>query len=422
MNFSRLSSLVVTKATPPLTTNEEVAAAAINLLDVDRGFLPNRMTTAQRNAIASPPASLLIFNTDTGLYEFFTGTVWGPVNATARNCIINAGMEIDQAHEGASVSYANSTNYVTDQWFLTGTSSATGITAQQSTDAPPGFSNSELITIGTAGGSVPASNLLLFCQRFSGDQTGNFAFGTPQAQSVATSFWVKSNQTGIFPYHMRHNYSGGSSTFIVPFNLTQANTWTFMSAVIPGDPAHGTTVDAANDITIGFGLTSGTNDMDTPNQWNTNTHHTVAGMWQLELITGATFQVTGVSVAQGPSIPIFSRRDAVLEQANCQRYYSKSYDPGVVPGTGSTLGGAEQMVAGGTTGIMPIRTKVTGAKTGTFTVYSPVSGTSGQVADITGSADVAATVINPGLNGAAISFTATDGHQYAAQWVRNAQL
>jgi len=41
-----------------------------------QGFLPPRMTTAQRDAIASPAAGLMIFNTTTNRVNVYTGTAW----------------------------------------------------------------------------------------------------------------------------------------------------------------------------------------------------------------------------------------------------------------------------------------------------------------------------------------------------------
>lgn len=56
-----------------------VAANSSALLDVSsttKGFLPPRMTSAQRDAISSPAAGLLIFNTTANLLQVFDGTNW----------------------------------------------------------------------------------------------------------------------------------------------------------------------------------------------------------------------------------------------------------------------------------------------------------------------------------------------------------
>lgn len=50
--------------------------ALVDMSSTTKGFLPPRMTTSEREAISSPPAGLLIFNTTTGKHEGYTGTTW----------------------------------------------------------------------------------------------------------------------------------------------------------------------------------------------------------------------------------------------------------------------------------------------------------------------------------------------------------
>jgi len=57
-------------------TSTPTIAAALEVNSTTSGFLPPRMTTVQRNAIANPPAGLLIFNSTTISLEFYTGTEW----------------------------------------------------------------------------------------------------------------------------------------------------------------------------------------------------------------------------------------------------------------------------------------------------------------------------------------------------------
>ena len=52
-------------------------SSAIGQFDsTSKGFLFPRMTTTQRNAIASPATSLVIFNTTTGAYNYYDGDSW----------------------------------------------------------------------------------------------------------------------------------------------------------------------------------------------------------------------------------------------------------------------------------------------------------------------------------------------------------
>ena len=57
-------------------TSTNVATSALTVESTTRGFLPPRMTAAQRNAIASPATGLQIFNITTTKTETFDGTTW----------------------------------------------------------------------------------------------------------------------------------------------------------------------------------------------------------------------------------------------------------------------------------------------------------------------------------------------------------
>jgi hypothetical protein len=57
-------------------TTSPHASAITDLTSTTQGFLPPRMTTTQRNAIASPALGLQIFNSTTNCLNFYTGTTW----------------------------------------------------------------------------------------------------------------------------------------------------------------------------------------------------------------------------------------------------------------------------------------------------------------------------------------------------------
>ena len=57
-------------------TATQDASSLLDLTSTTRGFLPPRMTTAQRNAIAVPANSLFIYNTDTSHFNFWNGLTW----------------------------------------------------------------------------------------------------------------------------------------------------------------------------------------------------------------------------------------------------------------------------------------------------------------------------------------------------------
>jgi hypothetical protein len=57
------------------------AAALLTLTSTTKGFLPPRMTTAQRDAISTPPAGLMIYNTTTNKLNVRTASSWEAVTS-----------------------------------------------------------------------------------------------------------------------------------------------------------------------------------------------------------------------------------------------------------------------------------------------------------------------------------------------------
>lgn len=57
-------------------------SAGLDVNFTDKGFLPPRMTNAQRNAIVSPAEGLMIYNTSTQRINYFNGTEWNEIIGT----------------------------------------------------------------------------------------------------------------------------------------------------------------------------------------------------------------------------------------------------------------------------------------------------------------------------------------------------
>lgn len=71
---NRLRSIAIINH--PGTPVENDSSVSLNLADDDRGFLPNRLSTDQRDAIEEPAEGLTIYNTDTQTHELFDGSAW----------------------------------------------------------------------------------------------------------------------------------------------------------------------------------------------------------------------------------------------------------------------------------------------------------------------------------------------------------
>ena len=57
------------------------STAALDVSSTTQGFLPPRMTEAQRDAISSAAAGLMVYNTDTSKLNFWNGSAWEAVTS-----------------------------------------------------------------------------------------------------------------------------------------------------------------------------------------------------------------------------------------------------------------------------------------------------------------------------------------------------
>jgi hypothetical protein len=62
-------------------TAAPVSSAALEIVSTTRGFLPPKMTTAQRNAITNLTSGLMVYNTTTNKLNFYNGSAWEAVTS-----------------------------------------------------------------------------------------------------------------------------------------------------------------------------------------------------------------------------------------------------------------------------------------------------------------------------------------------------
>jgi N-acetylneuraminic acid mutarotase len=62
-------------------------SAVLDVTATDKGLLPPRLTTAQRDGISNPVPGLMLFNTDTRCMEYWNGSQWISTCATTAPCI-----------------------------------------------------------------------------------------------------------------------------------------------------------------------------------------------------------------------------------------------------------------------------------------------------------------------------------------------
>lgn len=260
-----------------------------------------------------------------------------------KNRIINGAMVIDQRNAGASVTPTNQ-QYGIDRWQYS-LSQASKLTSQQSTTAPTGFKNSNLITSSSAY-SVGASEVFLFRQKVEGYNVADLGWGAAGAQAVTVSFWVRSSLTGTFGGAVRNENQDRSFPF--SYTIIAANTFEYKTITIAGDTSGTWVTNNGTGIELNFSVGSGSTVSNTAGSWYAGSFTSATGAVSVVGTSGATFYITGVQLEKGTQATAFDYRDYGNEYFMCQRYFFKT-NPGLSTGSGG-LSGVYFALANGSVG------------------------------------------------------------------------
>ena len=219
-----------------------------------------------------------------------------------RSKIINGAMVIDQRNAGAAVS---ADGYTLDRWVAFENTSATSVTAQKSTTAPAGFTNSLLYTVGT-GGSAGASEQAIIRQRLEGNNVSDLAFGTASAQNITVSFCVRSSVIGTYSVAIQN--SAGDRSYVATYTVDVANTWETKSIIILGDTSGTWLTDNGIGMAVLFDLGSGSGFNTSAGAWVAGDFRKVSGQANVIGTSGATFYITGVQLEAGDTATPFEHR------------------------------------------------------------------------------------------------------------------
>ncbi len=78
--FFTIPALLMGQAAVNDDGSDPDASAILDVKSTEKGFLPPRLTTLQRDAISDPAEGLVIYNYDHKALEMFNGSVWGPLS------------------------------------------------------------------------------------------------------------------------------------------------------------------------------------------------------------------------------------------------------------------------------------------------------------------------------------------------------
>ena len=190
--FTLLAAVLLTATTYAqvgINNENPDASAALDITSTTGGFLPPRMTNAQRQAISSPAAGLQVFVTDFegGRFMFYDGTEWGTLSFT------------EKRPEAPTIGTATAVSgEATVPFTAPSSNGGSAITSYTATSSPGDFTG----TISQSGsGSIIVSGLTSGTA-YTFTVTATNAMGTSLASAVSNSVVTPQPQLGDF-------YGGG---------------------------------------------------------------------------------------------------------------------------------------------------------------------------------------------------------------------
>ena len=246
------------------------------------------------------------------------------VSAGRKNKVINGAMQVSQRTTSESGISNSNTVRVLDRYQVRVNGTGTW-TVSQSTESPPGFSNSMRWQCTTADASLGASDFMYMAHRFEGRNVQDLAKGTSSAKPVTVSFWVRSTVTGSYSFRLVDNQN--NRQIGQNYTVNQADTWEHKTMTFAGDTTSALSSDGSNRLSMMWWLAVGSNRTSgaIPTSWETmTTADEAAGQTaNIASSTSNNFYITGIQLEVGRNATEFEHRLYGEELALCQRYYGK---------------------------------------------------------------------------------------------------
>lgn len=249
----------------------------------------------------------------------------------ARNLIINGAMQVSQ--RGTSFTgFGAAVNYGIDRFANFHSSDGAFTISQETSVVPTDFTHALKIQTTTADASIAAGQRLILFTRCEGNAVSQLNFGTSNAKTVTLSFYVRSSITGTHGGAL----GNGSDNRNYPFTYTisSADTWERKTITIAGDQTGTWATGTGRSLQVVWGLGVGSTYSGSAGAWAAGDINSATGATTGVLGTlNATWYLTGVQLEVGETATPFEHRSFGDELSSCERYYEKTYEYGIVPGT-----------------------------------------------------------------------------------------
>lgn len=354
-----------------------------------------------------------------GLYTtmsngLYSGTVGGGSGSSGgggteafRNLIINGAFIVDQKNEGLSNSTSNNGIYAgPDRFFFHSTTTTlprytVQRIAQSDADNSLTLQNFALRMRATSNVDFSAgSDYAGLFHGIEGNVTAPLRWGTANGLSASLSFYCKTNFVGTHWVSMRSG-TGAPYTYVFPFTMSTADTYTRITKTIPAPPANSTWYNDSNvGLLLRFDVYQSSSVSTANNQWISGNYTCPLGttsasnMWAT---SNNYVELAGIQLEAGSSPSDFEYRPFTTELKLCQRYYEKSHPEGIAPLTTNIVpfsapGNAVYMFGSNSANQIPFTT--TKRANPTMTFFNPYSSNGNCATDTVYSSNLAVYVPN----------------------------
>jgi Flp pilus assembly pilin Flp len=315
------------------TTSPETTSI-LDLTSTTKGFLPPRMTSTQRDAIASPVAGLMIWCTETLELQVYNGTRWINSTGSGPSCILigsdidgeatgdRSGYSVSLSSDGSTVAigaYYNDGSAsnagqvrvyenISGTWTQVGSDIDGEAANDQSGKSVSLSSDGSIVAIGAEGnaGNGSYSGHVRIYKNISGTWTQQGSDIDGEAVSDVSGGSVSLSSDGsIVAIGARNNDGNGSSAGHVRIYKNISGTWTQVGSDIDGEAASdnsGSSVSLSSDGSV-VAIAALWNDGTASDAGHVRVYKNISGTWTQ---VGADIDGEAAGDASGRSVSLSS--------------------------------------------------------------------------------------------------------------------
>jgi hypothetical protein len=253
------------------------------------------------------------------------------INKLADNLIINPSFDIFQ--RGTSYVGIASATYTADRWVYFKNGTMVQESAKNS-DVPTGVEGASLYTqVTTAQPSLGAGDFVIYAQHIEG-----YNLRKIKDRDFILGFWVKSPKTGVHCVSFRNDLNDRS--YVTEYTVDAVDTWEYKTIRVKHDSTGTWDYENGAGMKVSWCHGAGTTFQTTADSWQGGNYLATANQVNTLDTNGNTFKIAQVQLHEGIEAADFDdiKRDFGTEVQMCQRYYEKTYNLDVAPGTATSVG------------------------------------------------------------------------------------